>query len=241
MNTFNISDYLGGSNSASNSNSYFTGLSTGSGSGSNILSDYYAIRNGSYKKLAKSYYANKGEDAQKDTTSESKLLTMAKSDAEGTVAELSKLMDESLWKKKSSTSESGEVTEEYDWDKITKNVQAFVDSYNDLLDSADDVNSNSVLRRTLHLTEAVSSYAGTLGKLGITVGKDNKLSLDTDKLKNADDNAIKSMFIGKNSVADKLVTKISGVSSSASGAMGSYSDSGKYSGTVTSSSIDTEA
>ena len=124
-----------------NASSFLAGLSINSGNNSNNgimgginLSDYASIKNGSYGKLVKAYYAKqKADSASSGRDSSAKLTSMGS--AAGTLAKsASALMKDSLWEKKqikTKDEKTGEETtkEDYDWDSITKAVKSFVDNY----------------------------------------------------------------------------------------------------------------
>ena len=198
------------------------------------LSDYAAIKNGSYGKLLKAHYAK--QDAEKasasgDTMQKSALM---KSSADDLKKSADALKDDGLWEKKKikkkdeKTGEEIEV-EDYDWDKITKAVKSFVEDYNSVIGHTGDSNSNSVLRNAVWLTGNTESNENILAKIGITVGKGNKMELDEEALKKADISTLKTLFTGHNSFADKVSTKASSISNAAAGSIGTYKSNGTYS------------
>lgn len=186
-----------------------------------ILGDYASIRNGSYGKLLKNYYAKQAkaeksgnsEDIQKTKNELSKIKGEAKSLSEAATALYS---DSSLFEKKEikKTDENGNETKtvDYDRDAIKKKVSAFVDSYNAMVKSADKTEDTSVLRRTLNSVSRTKNNAKMLEKVGITVGKDNTLSIDEDKFKDASISDLKSLFSGRGSYAYGIATNASVVS-----------------------------
>ena len=144
-----INDYM---NSAfySSKNSMVSSFFGGSSdSTSNFLSDYASVKNGSYGKLLKAYYAKdvssaassnssssvSGSKVPASTDSAQKLSTIQSS-----ASDLSKstqaLMSESLWEKKTQTAEDGTTSSGYDWDTITKAGRSFVKDYNNMMDTA---------------------------------------------------------------------------------------------------------
>ena len=142
-----FSDYTSKYNSNVDFSALFSGTSDSSSVGNtNMLSDYAAIKNGSYGKLMKAYYAK--QDAEKlsgkgDTSQE---LTVMKTSADSLKKSADALNDSSLWEKKKikkkdeKTGEEIEV-EDYDWDKITKAVKSFVEDYNDVVKEAGESNT----------------------------------------------------------------------------------------------------
>lgn len=195
-----------------------------SNSGSNYLADYASIKNGSYLKLMKKYYAeNPPERGQgssvfsnSTSTDTAKTLSTIKSDAESlqdSAAALTTKGSKSLFKQKEVTKEkedgTKETVKEYDMDAIYKGVKAFVDDYNSLIDSASEANSTKLLRQTLNLTKATKSYANLLGDVGIKIGKGNKLEIDEEAFKEANITTVKSLFNGNASFAYNVSTKAS--------------------------------
>lgn len=196
-------------------NSYFgsssTSTSGSTSSSASMLSDYYSITNGSYYKLVKAYYA---KNAAKETTDDSKKLSIAKSDAEALKKSAQTLMNtdsSSVFKKVTTTDEkTGKVSTGYDKDKIYKSVKSFVDDYNAYIDSTANMDSSSVLQKSLWLVNSTKEYGDSLESMGVTIGSNNKLSIDETKFKAADMTNVKAMFNGSNSFAAKAYQKAAG-------------------------------
>ena len=134
----------------------FGGTPAPSASGSFSLSDYAAIKNGSYGKLLKAYYAKR--DAEKTSGGDSvQKSTLMKNGADALKKSADALNNDELWEKKKikkkdeKTGEEIEV-EDYDFDAITKAVKLFVEDYNDVIKQAGDSNSKDVLRNAVWLT-----------------------------------------------------------------------------------------
>ena len=72
------------------------------------------------------------------------------------------------------------------------------------------------------------SNENVLLKIGLTVGKGNKLELDEEALKKADINTLKTLFTGHNSFADKVSMKASSISNAAARYVGTYKSNGTY-------------
>ena len=145
-------------------------------------------------------------------------------------------------KKDEKTGEEIEV-EDYDWDKITKAVKSFVEDYNDVVKEAGESNTKDVLRNASWMTGMTDKNSNMLAKIGITIGKGNKLELDEDALKQADISSLKTVFTGYNSFVSKISQKATGISNAANRASATYTNNGTYSKTdssLTSSKIDKE-
>lgn len=208
----------------------------GSGSSSGLfgsinLSDYAAIRNGSYRKLMKSYYSQQKENTTKKPNSTSKVdkkassidktgLTQMKKDAETLKTSAEKLKDSKLWEKTGGS---------YDETKITNAVKDFVTQYNDVISQTGKVASTAVSQSSRWLTSLTDTMSSSLNKIGISVGTDNKLSLDEEKFKSADMNQVKALFQGSYSYGDQVAQKASGISSAVVRNTGLYSSDGTVS------------
>lgn len=227
----NISGF-GGLFGTSNSNSDQYGIwgGTKSSSGSNVLSDYAAIKNGSYKKLARKYYAGESAKTETEVKAENKKLGLVQTDADSLSSSLSALMKDSLFSKKVSTKDdtTGETSEkeDYDWKAIAGAVKSFIDNYNDTISSAADSNLMGVLRNAAHMTSSVKANSKLLSEVGITIGKENKLELDEDKLKNANISTLKTLFTGSGSFADRLAQKSSAISKAVTDSAKTYAGNG---------------
>ena len=231
VNSFN--DYTSKYNVNTDYSLLFGGTPTVSSGGTFSLSDYASIKNGSYGKLLKAYYAQ--EDAQKVYSNQDSVQksTMIKSGADALKKSADALMDDSLWEKKKltkkdeTTGEESEI-EDYDWDKITKAVKAFISDYNDVIEQAGESNSKEVLRNAVWMTGTTEANENVLSKIGITVGKGNKMELDDEKLKKADIGTLKTLFTGHNSFASKVSMKANSISNAAAWSSGTYKSNGTY-------------
>ena len=123
---------------------------------------------------------------------------------------------------------------------IYKGAKSFVDSYNAMVSSGADVNSPSILKQTLNMTKFTSANQDMLEKAGITIGKDNTLSIDEKKLKSANINDLKSLLSGNGSFAYNVSAKASSIaynSSNQAGKASSYNATGAYSNDFSSGNI----
>lgn len=223
--------------------SMFSGLSGNSTVNNNTntsqglsLGDYAAIRNGSYGKLMKAYYKNQeSEESSVKNTDTKQNLSMMKSNAESLKKASTALMDSGLWEKKSVTAKDEEtgvetVTNDYDWEAITKAVKSFADSYNSVLSKSSDSNNKNVLRNSVSMINTTNrTAANLLGKAGISIGEDNKLTVDEEKLKKADISDLKTLFTGNGSFVDRIAAKASAISRATENSSGIYTRNATYS------------
>lgn len=214
----------------------------------NFLSDYAAIKNGSYGKLLKAYYARQDAEKTAGTGDTSQKLTLMKTSADALKKSADALNNTSLWEKKKikkKDEETGEETtiEDYDWDAITKAVKSFVENYNDVVKEAGESNTKAVLRNAVWMTGMTDKNSNILIKIGISIGKGNALELDENTLKKADIGLLKTIFTGYTSFISKISQKASGISSAANMASATYTKNGAYSkadSSLISSKIDKE-
>ncbi len=222
-----------------------------SGMGGINVSDYAMIKNGSYGKLMKSYYAKQDADKLSQTGDSSKTLMLMRSSADSLKKSAEALSDASLYEKKKfrkKDEETGEEieVEDYDWDAITKAVKSFVDDYNSVVKQAGNSETKNVLRNAAWMTEITKKTENILSKVGITIGKGNKLEFDEEALKEKTtlgksgielDNVstLKSLFTGYGSFSDKIAQKASAISNAAARTKGvdkTYNKQGTYSDTI---------
>ncbi len=235
--------------SSDTSSSYFSSFfgtssnssTSGTSNSSSMLTDYYSIKNGSYKKLLKAYYAQEGTSKTTSSTNsvsadEKKQLTLAKTNSENLAKSAATLLEKSsksVFNKVSKTdSETGKTTSEYDVDKIYDAVKSFVDNYNKTLDSTGEVDTDSVLKKTLWMVNETKVYESALGKVGIKIGDDNKLSIDETKFKAADMKEVKNLFNESVSFGAKIYKKASDIYNLANTTVngnGLYNSSASYS------------
>lgn len=187
------------------------------------LSDYASIKNGSYGKLLKAYYAKQDAEKRPETGDSAQRLMLMKSNADALKKSADALGSDSLWEKKKITKKdeiTGEekVSEDYDWKAITKAVKSFVDDYNSVVEGAGNSNTKNVLRNAAWMTNMTSKNENLLAKAGITIGKGNKLELDEDALKKTNISTLKSLFCGYNSFANKISYKAGSIGNAANGA-----------------------
>lgn len=196
----NISSY-----DSSSVSTLFSGLSssTSKSTSSDLLgisyTDYASIKGGSYYKLMKNYYADSKSTATSTSTAKDTTATLARieGDAEGLKDSADKLLEkgsDSLFNKVTSTNKDGSTTSSYDTDKIYKAVSDFVDKYNDLIDTSGESNVTGILSAESSMVTMTNKNSALLGSMGITIGSDNKLSLDENAFKKADMSAVKSVF-----------------------------------------------
>lgn len=201
------------------------------------FAEYGSIKSGSYRKLIKAYYAQQDAEKVSQVEDSSKQLTLMKSSADALQKSAEALKSSSLWEKKEITvkdEETGEETtkKDYDWEAITKAVKAFVKDYNDVIEEAGNSDTKNVLRNASWMTQMADKSKSMLARVGISIDKENKLVVDEDKLKSADIGALKTVFTGHNSFANKVAQKAGSISKATQNTSGTYTSKGGYSDTL---------
>lgn len=198
---------INGLNSGTNDiyNSIFGTSNNNTGSGSYGLGDYYMIKNGTYKKLMKAYYATDDAEDSKDSVEEEKdsktSLLGVKADAASLNNSLEDLKKASLFE---STGEDEKGNKTYDREKILESVKSFVEDYNDYIKSSGDLDNVSILRKSIKMTKLTATNSGLLAEVGIEVKGDNTLKLDEDQLKEAKITTLTTLFNGAGSYGDQI-------------------------------------
>ncbi|MDE7232666.1 MAG: hypothetical protein K2N37_06295 [Lachnospiraceae bacterium] len=205
---------------------------------SSLLGDYAAIKNGSYGKMMKSYYAKleKQEAEESGETSKSKSGKIKDSASASAAA--------SLYKSASALSSMNfDDRSEENIGKISDAVSAFIKDYNSLMKSADKSENSTVKKQAESLYNSYYSNYKLFSKIGITMNSDKTLSLDEDTLKSklADTEhgngaTVKTLFGGIGSFADKAVNKASQIYRAAGDGEAVTSSKAKYAGVGRSSS-----
>ncbi|MBR4343316.1 MAG: hypothetical protein IKP88_11560 [Lachnospiraceae bacterium] len=226
---------MGYDNSSVNSLGNLTASMFNSSSGNNAVGDLALINSGAYKKLLNAYYKDEGSSLAKITeksSTEKANLTIAKDDAD-------------RLKKAADVLSAAEITDD-NREELKKNVESFVSAYNSVVKSGSDVDTQSVLRNTLWMTQRTARNYGLLSDVGITIGTDNKLTLDAEKFDKAATADLKTLFNGKDSLVGLTAQKASNISIVAASAASygthasAYTFSGAYTTSAVSSKIDTK-
>ncbi len=232
-----------------NSSLFSTSNTSSSGSSSNILGDYAAIKNGSYKKLLSAYYAKQESKAATSSSADDKNVTLMAQDAKElkTAADALRVRGEdSLFNKETITTTNaatGEKTEttDYNYDKIFDAAKSFVESYNSMLKSAGEVSATIVEKKLQFTTNFLQKNADLLKDIGVTVGSDGALSINETDFKKADISDLKTVFNGTNSIADKIAKRAGDIYSTAqkilSNTAGTYTSSGTLNNSISTGTL----
>lgn len=230
LNSYSSYSNLFGSYNSYGNRSSKSNLSMLSGLNSINFSDYSIISSGSYRKLMNAYYSNNpSAKATLKQTESSPVLTAQNAAAMGN--SIKEVMKESLWAKKDFTEtdeKTGEKTvrQDYDREAIGKALKKFTEDYNKVIDGAGNSDTMSVLRNGAWMTKTTSVNSKLLSEAGITVGSDNKLYFDQDKLDKADISAVQTLFKGYGSFASQLLNRSNAIATATGPA--AYNKTGGY-------------
>lgn len=224
---------------------------------SGLFGDYAGIKSGSYKKLLNAYYSkvegskeatmekfsnmtSKVENNASNVEADKDSLKAARSASDALGVSASSLVDKgykSVFNKKEVETvddKTGEKIKTYEYDKakIKEAVSQFVSDYNNMLDKAAETDSTKVMDKTLSMISNTNVYKNSLEKIGITVGSDNKLTIDSEKFESANMTSVKSLFNDANSFGQRTMQKAMQISTEATREHFSaslYTGSGGYS------------
>lgn len=197
-----------------NISSLFSGFSSNNFLSSINFSDYASLRNGSYKKLLKAHYAEEKKASASNQTEtvkkkDSKVdnnnteLAQLKKESDSLKSAAEELKKEDLWK---------QTDGKYDMDKIADAVKTFAGEYNDTLTNAAKVNPKAIATDVKYMKSMTATMSNALSKVGITIGIDGKMSVNEDKLKDANERSLKSLFSGESSYGAQIAKKASEIS-----------------------------
>lgn len=107
--------------------------------------------------------------------------------------------------------ESLRYGEEYDTEEAQTIIENFVNDYNTFVENLGNSDSDLVLEKGVIMVNAAKVYSGSLGRTGITIGSDNKLTFDPEKMSTISATDIKTTF-GDYGFSDKAYQKAEQVS-----------------------------
>ena len=190
----------------------FQGLSSSSGGSMgnlNMLSDYAAIKNGSYGKLMKAYYGSAGSSSVsssgKRTGTNNVLEEILEAKKYPKVSKEAQEANSKLSAGISSLTNAVSTLQNADTysvledgksaaDKVVSAVKSFVSQYNDVVAAAKD---STLTRQVSHVSGMMRSSeknADKLAEIGITINRDGTLQLNEGKLKETDISKVQELF-----------------------------------------------
>ena len=207
------------------------GGSAGGDASSSLLSDYASIKNGSYGKMMKAYYAKqKAAEAEEDEATAKKNSKTLKDASSASAAK--KFYDTAS--KMSSLDYSADNI-----DKLYDEVSAFIKDYNSMMKSASNSKNSAVQAQADSLNDYVYQNYKLFAKVGITMNSDRTLSIDEDTFKKVNEKTgatnvptLTTLFKGYGSFADKASDRASKIYRLASEGESVTSATAKYAGTT---------
>lgn len=225
--------------------SMFGSMNKSSNGIDSLLTDYASIKSGSYGKLLKAYYAKQNsvsdtsDTTSTDKTKEDSVKKNELSRYKGNAEDLSKAAqalykDSTLFEKidVTVTDEQGNetVVKDYDRDKINSRIKDFAESYNAMMKEAKSSDDKAIQYAVNNTQKKTDSNKNMLDRIGITVGSDGMLTVDDDKLQDAEMSDIQILFSGIGSYAYGIDSNAASVSNYVSGKI---SDSSLYTSKAT--------
>ncbi len=217
------------------------GGSAGGDASSSLLSDYASIKNGSYGKMMKAYYAKqKAAEAEEDEATAKK---NSKKIKDASSASAAKKFYDTASKMSSLDYSAGNI------DKLYDEVSAFIKDYNSMMTSASKSKNSAVQSQADSLNDYVYQNYKLFAKIGVTMNSDRTLSIDEDTFKKVNEKTgatnvptMTTLFKGYGSFADKAADRASKIYRLASEGESVTSAKAKYAGTTGSvSASDTDS
>ena len=173
------------------------------------LNDYASIKNGSYGKLVKSYYALDEKENVKDKKSKNDT-----DDSDATIRSIKTSSDDLKDSAAALYSAKGlfekDANGEYDMEAIYEKLSKFVEDYNSVIESVGSAETETIANAGANLVNYTSNNINMLSKLGVSVsGADFTLSIDKEKFMKADITDVKTMLSGVGSFAYQVGAKAS--------------------------------
>ena len=100
---------------------------------------------------------------------------------------------------------------DYDKAEAQKLIEGFVKDYNSFVDNLGNAQSDAVLQKGVVMVNTAKVYSSSLRRAGITVGSDNKLTFDAEKMDRVSATDLKTTF-GDYGFAEKAYQKAEQVS-----------------------------
>ncbi|MCH5349370.1 MAG: hypothetical protein J1E40_08615 [Oscillospiraceae bacterium] len=201
MSLYGINAYS--SNSTYNMYSSLTSLMSGSSLVTNYNSNKSSSSNDDLYEIAKKAAMVRSSSYQKKMLEQLKSIFSGEDSSEiGTAASEQKLSENA---KALNTNAAKLMSGSYGgWTNKSNAVKEFVERYNNEIESLADAEGSSELGRRSTLYNYTDKYKADLEKIGVTVGSDHKLTIDSSKLASASEKDVKSLLTGDYSYGSKI-------------------------------------
>lgn len=226
------------------SNALF-GSSSSIGSGSFLsasnFGDLALIKNGTYKKMMKSYISQLTEDDSSSKKSSSAYTNLVsekmdklKNKPTNTATDAANKVLSTIKSDAKKLETSANALSGMDFDESTKEelyaaAKTFVSDYNSLLKSAGDTDNTGLTKSVKWMTDDLKVREKALAKIGVTVKSDGTLSLDEEKFNAANLTDIKSQMKGSSSIIGKTAQRATGIAKLAANQISYSSGNSLYS------------
>ena len=217
---------------------------------SNMLSDYSAIRSGSYKKLMKSYYRdvqsasssknNSGSNNTLDKIIEERRNPTISKEASAANSKLASSI--SSYKSALSTLQNAKTYEDTEngtdvRDKVKNALKSYVSAYNDSVTTAKKSTNLNMTSNVAGAMEATRDEVAALKELGVTLNSDGTLSFDEKGFKDVDLSKVKEAFDGNAALSygSKVASRLNRITSNAISSSTSTADATNTVSTVSNS------
>lgn len=193
-----------------------------------LTTDYASIKNGSYGKVTKAYYAKQSDSSDKTESKSDKTSSKTKTDTMESTAAKAKSLENSI---DSLSKPSLYSANTYNAEAVGKKAKNFVDAYNSAIKDSLSSSSMNVQNKGYKLASLTLSNEKALENIGISINsKDNTLALDMDKFKAASANDVKAVFGGNAGYAKDAAALASSITSAANSESATYTSNGVYNG-----------
>ena len=217
---------------------------------SGMLSDYSAIRSGSYKKLMKSYYSDvQGASPARSKAGANNTLEKVLEDRrkpavskEASAANSKLASSISSYKSALSTLQNEKTYENTEngaeaRDKVKNAIKSYVSAYNDSVTTAKKSTNLNMTSNVAGAMEATREDAAALKELGVTLNSDGTLRFDEKGFKDVELSKVKDAFDGNIALSygSKVATRLNRISTSAVNSSASSIDTANTVSTVSDS------
>lgn len=207
MTNFNINN-----NANSMMNSIFSSLGNSNAFGSSMLSDYAAIKNGSYQKAAKKFYSDSAAVEKTQKSIAAGKTNQAISSYKKNMPRRVTVNSDTMVATGDALSSLGNLMSEKLYEKpedVAASMEKFVKDYNKVIDTlGESEGNNNSLELGVRMVNQTKVYEKSLNNIGISIEDNNHLKLDTEALKNANVSDVKSLFTGVVSFAKNTQSRM---------------------------------
>lgn len=125
---------------------------------------------------------------------------------------------------------SDTVTDDKVRENVASDLEQFAKDYNGMVDASKKSTATGVSSATKYLMNLTSNYSLRLDEIGITVGNDGKLSVNSDTVKNTDTDKVRELFSdgGSYGTGASTYSTLIGYYANSAVSNGTYTAGGSY-------------